>query len=63
MDRLEAFETMLSDIKAQAQYEEEQLEKLKAAGKEKSVTYRQLYAHKMTFRMILDKYRQYGLVD
>ena len=63
MDRLEAFEKMLSDIKAQARYEEEQLEKLKAAGREKSVTYRQYYAHKMTYKMILDKYREYGLTE
>ena len=40
MERLEAFEKMLEDIKNQAEYEKEQMEKLKAEGKEKSATYR-----------------------
>ena len=33
MERLEAFEKMLEDIKNQAEYEKEQMEKLKAEGK------------------------------
>lgn len=33
MERIESFETMLADIKAQTAYETEQMEKLKAAGK------------------------------
>ena len=41
MDRLEAFEKMLAQIVSQAEYETAQMEKLKAAGKEKSATYRQ----------------------
>ena len=36
MERIEAFEQMLCDIQKQAAYEEEQMQKLKAAGKEKS---------------------------
>ena len=40
MERLEVFEKMLEDIKNQAEYEKEQMEKLKAEGKEKSATYR-----------------------
>ena len=35
MDRLEAFETMLADLQKQADSEKEQMEKLKAAGREK----------------------------
>ncbi|MCM1119782.1 MAG: hypothetical protein NC543_10550 [bacterium] len=41
MERLEAFEKMLSDLREQANYETAQMEELKAAGKEKSATYRQ----------------------
>ena len=35
MERIEAFEQMLCDIQKQAAYEEEQMQKLKAAGKRK----------------------------
>ena len=40
MDRLEAFEKMLDDLKKQAELERLEMEKLKRAGKEKSATYR-----------------------
>ena len=35
MEGLESFKKMLDDIKKQAEYEGEQMEKLKAEGKEK----------------------------
>ncbi len=63
MDRLEAFERMLAEIRAQAEAESRKMEELKAAGKEKSATYRQYLSNKMHFRMILDKYREYGLME
>lgn len=63
MDRLEAFEKMLADIKARAEFESKQLEKLKAEGKEKTATYRQYFGNRMVYRMLLDKYREYGLTD
>ena len=63
MTRLEAFEKMLADIRQQADYESEQMEKLKADGKEKSATYRQYFGNRMLYKMILDKYRQYGLIE
>ena len=63
MDRLEAFEKMLSDIQKQAEYEKEKLEELKAAGKEKSATYRQYFGNRMLYRMMLDRYKEYGLLD
>ena len=37
----QATKAMLSDIQRQAEYEKEQMERLKASGKEKSATYRQ----------------------
>lgn len=63
MERLEAFEKMLADIRKQAEYEMVQLEKLKAAGKEKSATYRQYFGNRMLYKMMLDKYQEYGLID
>ena len=63
MDRLAAFERMLVDIQKQSEYEKEQMEKLKAQGKEKSATYRQYFGNRMLYKMLLDKYQQYGLMD
>lgn len=62
MERLEAFEKMLSDIRKQADYETAQMEELKAAGKEKSATYRQYLGNRMLYKMMLDRYREYGLI-
>lgn len=63
MERLESFEKMLDDIKKQAEYEREQMEKLKAEGKEKSAAYRQYFGNRMFYKMMLDKYRDYGLLE
>ena len=63
MDRLAAFERMLADIQKQSEYEKDQMEKLKAQGKEKSATYRQYFGNRMLYKMLLDKYQQYGLMD
>lgn len=62
MGRLEAFEQMLSDIQKQAEYESERLKKLKADGKEKSATYRQYLGNRMLYNMMLEKYKEYGLI-
>lgn len=62
MERLQAFEQMLSDVKKQSEYELEQMEKLKTAGKEKSATYRQYFGNRMQYKMILEKYREYELL-
>lgn len=63
MERLEAFERMLADLQKQAAFETEQMEKLKAAGKEKSATYRQYFGNRMLYKMMLDKFREYGLLE
>lgn len=63
MDRLEAFERMLTDIRRQAVYEKEQMEALKAAGREKSATYRQYFGNRVLYQMMLEKYKEYGLID
>ena len=63
MERLAAFERMLLDIQKQSDFEKEQMEKLKAQGKEKSATYRQYFGNRKLFKMILEKYREYGLIN
>ncbi len=63
MERLKAFEDMLNDIKKQAEYETEQLKQLKAAGREKSATYRQYLGNRMFYKMMLEKYKEYGLIE
>ena len=62
MERIDAFEAMLSDIQKQAAYETEQMERLNAAGKEKTATYRQYLGNRMLYKMLLDKYKEYGLL-
>lgn len=63
MERLEAFEKMLDDRKVQAAYEENQMEQLKAAGREKSATYRQFFGNRLFYKQLLDTYKKYGLMD
>ena len=63
MDRLAAFKQMLSDIQKQSEEERAQMEALKAAGKEKSATYRQYFGNRVLYRTILELYRKYGLID
>lgn len=63
MERLYAFEKMLSEIQKQASYEKEQMDRLKAEGKEKSATYRQFFGNRMLYKMMLDKYKEYGLLE
>ena len=63
MERIEAFEKMLADIKRQAEYETAKMEQLKAEGKEKTATYRQYYSNRILLKMMLNKYREYGLTE
>ena len=62
MNRLEAFEAMLSDIQRQSEYESGQMRKLEAEGRKKSATYRQYLSNRLLYKMILEKYREYGLL-
>ncbi|MBQ1300717.1 MAG: hypothetical protein IKE12_07375 [Erysipelotrichaceae bacterium] len=63
MERLEAFERMLEDLVRQAEYEETRLSELKQQGKEKTATYKQYFGNRMFYRFMLEKYREYGLLD
>lgn len=63
MERLEAFEKMLNDLKAQASYEADEMERLKAEGQEKSATYRQFFGNWLFYKQLLNTYKKYGLMD
>ena len=62
-ERLNAFEKMLSDILARYDSTIEKIAVLKAEGKEKTVTYRQLFADKLQLQAFLSYYQVYGLLD
>ena len=38
------------------------MDELKAAGREKTATYRQYFSNRLMYKMILDKYREYGVL-
>ena len=61
-NRLKAFEDMLAAILRQCDDTTEKMAELKAEGKEKTVTYRQLFASKLQLQAMLSYYRAYGLV-
>lgn len=61
--RLDAFERMLANIVSRYDSTTEKMAALKAEGKEKTDTYRQLFADKLQLQNILSYYRAYGLLD
>ena len=61
--RLEAFERMLGAVQENYRTADEKMRQLKAAGKEKTVTYRQLMGNKMQYQSMLSLYEIYGLLD
>ncbi len=60
-ERLEAYEKMRQNVLAEFSSMEKQMEELKAQGKVKSATYRQLMGRKMTYQTILKLYELYGI--
>ena len=61
--RLKAFKDMLAAIRKQYDDTTEKMAKLKVEGKEKTVTYRQLFANKLQIQAMLSYYRTYGLLE
>lgn len=61
--RLKAFEDMLAAILKQYDNTTEKMAKLKVEGKEKTVTYRQLFANKLQLQAMLSYYRTYELLE
>ncbi len=62
-ERLEAFEKMLQNVNARYSDVISRMEKLKAEGKIKSVTYNQLTAEKLSLQKIISMYEIYGLIE
>ena len=60
-DRLAAFEAMLEDVERQYRETEARMAGLKAQGRERSATYRQLMGNKLTYRTLLSLYGSHGL--
>ena len=61
--RLEEFERMLKAVQENYRTADEKMKQLKAAGKEKTATYRQLMGNKMQYQSMLSLYEIYGLLD
>lgn len=62
-ERLEAFEKMLQNVNDRYSDIISKMEKLKAEGKIKSVTYNQLMAEKLSLQKIISMYEIYGLIE
>lgn len=60
-ERLLAFETMLAAIEKDYQDCCGKMEQLKARGREKSATYRQLMGNKLMYKQMLFLYELHGL--
>ena len=61
-ERLEAFEKMLQAVKENYKTADSKMKHLKAEGKEKTATYRQLMGNKLQYQNMLSLYEIYGLL-
>ena len=61
--RLEAFEKMLDTIQENYIKTDEKMKLLKAEGKEKTATYRQLMGTKLQLPNMISQYKLFGLLD
>ena len=62
-ERYKAFEDMLTAVLERHEDTAKKMAELKTAGKEKTVTYKQLFATKLQLQAMLTYYRTYGLLD
>ena len=61
--RLESFEKMLAAVLKEYADILDKMDKMKAEGKVKTVTYQQLMARKMMYQNMLSLYEIYGLTE
>ena len=59
--KLKAYEAMRENVIERFNNASDKMVRLKAEGKEKSVTYRQLMAEKMTMQKIMSMYEIFGI--
>ena len=62
-ERLVAFEAMLAGVQEQSRQVEAQMRALKAQGRERSATYRQLMGNRLQLAQVLAMYKAYGLME
>lgn len=62
-ERLAAFEKMLAAVRASCAKTDGKMRRLRAEGKEKTATYRQLMGNRMVYQNMLTLYRAYGLME
>lgn len=62
-EREEKFERMLKAVQDEYGNITAKMEKLKAEGKTKTVSYRELMGSKLMYQQIIIMYRTYGLID
>ncbi len=60
-ERLAAFERMYADLLKEQEKVLEQMEALRAAGKQKGATYKQLLAQKLTLQNMIGRFEIYGI--
>ena len=53
---------MLEEILTQSSYEKQQMDELKAQGKEKTATYKQYMGNRLVYSRMLAMYEEYGLL-
>ncbi len=61
-ERLEGFEKMLKAVQENYENTDVKMKELKAEGKEKSATYRQLMGNKLQYQNMISLYQIYGLL-
>lgn len=60
-ERLAAYDAFAEGVRSELADTVERMESLKAAGKVKSATYRQLFAARMELKAICDRLARFGL--
>lgn len=62
-EREERFERMLQEIQAEYAAIERKMSVLRAEGKTRTVTFRQLMGNKLMYQSMLAMYREHGLIE
>ena len=61
LERLAAYDRMYADLLKERDKVLSDMEKLRAAGKNKGVTYQQLLAQKLTLQNLIGRFEIYGI--
>ena len=63
LERLAAYDRMYADLLLERDKVLSEMEKLRAAGKNKGVTYQQLMAQKLTVQNLIGRFEIYGIKE